>query len=86
MLEQRLDRVMKDKQTLDKQRQDRLITTLSSTLTTAVNAKLDKLIKVEMKNNVIPGTKLSIVSLDSSVEVYVLGVIVYLIYTCNVYQ
>ncbi len=47
---------MKDKQALDKQRQDKLITTLSATLTTAVNAKLDKLIKTEMKNNVLPGT------------------------------
>ena len=47
---------MKDKQSLDKQRQDKLITTLSGTLTTAVNAKLDKLIKTEIRNSVLPGT------------------------------
>lgn len=46
---------MKDKQALDKQRQDKLITALSGTLTTAVNAKLDKLVKTEMKNSVFPG-------------------------------
>lgn len=40
---------------MDKQKQDRLISSLSGTLTTAVNAKLDKLIKVEMKNNILPG-------------------------------
>ena len=55
LLEQKLDRFIKDKQALDKQRQDKLITTLSSTLTTAVNAKLDKLIKTEIKNSVLPG-------------------------------
>jgi hypothetical protein len=54
-LEQRFDRILRDKQALDKQRQDRLVTTLSNTLTTAVNAKLDKLIKAEMKNSVLPG-------------------------------
>ena len=47
--------MLKEKQTLDKQKQDKLITTLSGTLTTAVNAKLDKLVKAEMKNNVLPG-------------------------------
>ena len=55
ILEQKLDRVMKDKQALDKQRQDKLITALSSTFTTAVNAKLDRLVKSEMKNSVFPG-------------------------------
>lgn len=50
-----MDRVLKDKQTLDKQKQDKLITSLSSTLTTAVHAKLDKLVKTELKNSVLPG-------------------------------
>lgn len=54
-LEQRLDRILKDKQALDKQKQDRLITTLSSTLTTAVNTKMDKLIRTEIKNCILPG-------------------------------
>ncbi len=55
ILEQRLDRILKEKQVLDKQKQDRLISTLSHTLTTAVNVKLDKLVKIEMKNSVVPG-------------------------------
>lgn len=54
-VEQKLDRILKDKQLLDKQKQDKLITTLSNTLTTAVNAKLDKLVKTEMKNTILPG-------------------------------
>lgn len=52
--EQKLDRLLKDKQTMDKQRQDRLIASISQTLTTAVNTKLDKVVKSEMKNNVLP--------------------------------
>ena len=52
--EQKLDRVLKDKQTMDKQRQDRLIASISQTLTTAVNTKLDKVVRSEMKNNVLP--------------------------------
>ena len=39
---------------MDKQRQDRLIASISQTLTTAVNTKLDKVVKSEMKNNVLP--------------------------------
>ena len=54
LAEQKLDRVLRDKQTLDKQRQDRLISSVSQTLTTAVNTKLDKVVKSEMKNNVLP--------------------------------
>ena len=52
--QQRIDRVLKEKQTLDKQKQDRLISSLSQTLTTAVNTKLDKLVKNEMKTQVVP--------------------------------
>ena len=55
LAEQKLDRVLRDKQSLDKQRQDRLISSVSQTLTTAVNTKLDKVVKSEMKNNVLPG-------------------------------
>ena len=52
--EQRFDKMMRDKQLMDKQRQDRLISSLSQTLTTAVNTKLEKLVKNEIKNSVIP--------------------------------
>ena len=53
--EQRMDKILRDKQTLDKQRQDRLISSVSQTLTTAVNTKLDKLVRNEMKGQVVPG-------------------------------
>ena len=46
---------MKDKQLLDKPKHDRLISTVSQTLTTAVHTKLDKLIKAEMRASAVPG-------------------------------
>ena len=49
---------------MDKQKQDKLITTLSHTLTTAVNAKLDKLIKMEMKNSIVPGIEIICMTLS----------------------
>lgn len=52
--QQKLDRVLRDKQGLDKQRQDRLISSVSQTLTTAVNQKLDRVVKNEFKAQVIP--------------------------------
>ena len=53
--EQKLDSVLKERQVLDRQKQDKLISTVSQTLTAAVNAKLDKVVKTEMKTHVIPG-------------------------------
>ena len=50
-----MDRVLKDKQVLDRQRQDKLISTVSQTLTAAVNMKLEKVVKSEMKSQVVPG-------------------------------
>ena len=47
--------MLKDKQVLDRQRQDRLISTVSQTLTSAVHAKLEKVVKSEMKSQVTPG-------------------------------
>ena len=52
--EQKLDRVLREKQGLDKQRQDRLISSVSQTLTTAVNQKLDRVVKNEVKAQVVP--------------------------------
>ena len=49
-IEQRLDKVLKEKQQAEKQRHERLVQTLSQTVTTAVNARLDKVVKSEMKN------------------------------------
>jgi len=46
---------MKEKQSLDKMKQDKLISSLSQTLTAAVHAKLDKVVRTEMKNAVLPG-------------------------------
>ena len=54
-IEQKLDRVLKDKQVLDRQRQDKLISTISQTLTSAVHVKLEKVVKSEMKGQVTPG-------------------------------
>ena len=45
----------KERQVMDRQRQDKLLSTVSQTLTSAVNAKLEKLVKTEMKTHVIPG-------------------------------
>ena len=50
-----MERVMREKQAMDKQKQDKLIGSVSQTLTTAVNTKLDKLVRNEMKTQVLPG-------------------------------
>ncbi len=55
-----MDRALKEKQSVDKQRQDRLISSISSTLTTAVNTKLDKLVRSEMKSQVVPGKNVAL--------------------------
>ncbi len=53
-----MERALKDKQSVEKQRQDRMISSVSQTLTTAVNSKLDKLVRSEMKSQVVPGTRM----------------------------
>ena len=50
-----MDRALKEKQVLDRQRQDKLISTVAQTLTSAVNTKLERVVKTEMKNQVVPG-------------------------------
>ena len=40
---------------MDRQRQDKLISTVSQTLTSAVHVKLEKVVKSEMKTHVTPG-------------------------------
>lgn len=63
-----MDRVLKDKQVLDRQRQDKLISTVSQTLTSAVHAKLEKVVKSEMKNQVTPGAAFCICSHENIIE------------------
>ena len=53
--EQRLDKVLKERQLVDRQRQDKLISTVSQTLTSAVHVKLEKVVKTEVKTHVTPG-------------------------------
>ena len=52
----KLDKVLKEKQLVDRQRQDKLISTVSQTLSSAVHVKLEKCVKSEMKSHVTPGT------------------------------
>ena len=53
--EVRLEKVVRERQVMDRQRQDKLISTVSQTLTSAVHVKLEKVVKNEMKTNVNPG-------------------------------
>ena len=55
MSEVRLEKVVRERQVMDRQRQDKLISTVSQTLTSAVHVKLEKVVKNEMKTNVNPG-------------------------------
>ncbi|XP_070576076.1 enhancer of mRNA-decapping protein 4-like isoform X2 [Ptychodera flava] len=50
----RLDMALSEKQTMDKQKQEKLLETVSQTLSTTITQKLEKTVKVEMKNSVVP--------------------------------
>lgn len=51
--QQRYDRLSRDN-AQDKQKQDKFLNTLSQNVTSTVSSKLDKLVKQEMKNTVLP--------------------------------
>ena len=57
-VDERLERVLREKLTSEKARHDKLTSTLTSSLTGAVKNKLDHLVKAEMKNLVLPGESL----------------------------
>ena len=52
--EQRYDRLNRDG-AQEKQKQDKFLNTLSQNVTSTINTKLEKLVKQEMKNAVLPG-------------------------------
>lgn len=52
--DQRLDKALRERQTADKKKQEQLTSTLSQAVTNSITGKLDKTLKHEMKNNVIP--------------------------------
>lgn len=54
--EQTMERVLKEKQENDELRHEQLLTALSQSVTQTVTGKLDKLMKSEMKQSVVPGT------------------------------
>jgi enhancer of mRNA-decapping protein 4 len=66
--QQKLDRVLKDKQVLDRQRQDKLISTISQTLTSAVHVKLEKVVKSEMKGQVTPAVSRSLAGVQEQLS------------------
>lgn len=56
-LAQRLDKALREKHSGDKKKQDQLQSTLSQTLTTTLSGKLDKAVKAEVKNAVVPSVQ-----------------------------
>jgi enhancer of mRNA-decapping protein 4 len=69
--QQRLDKVLKEKQLVDRQRQDKLISTVSQTLTSAVHVKLEKVVKSEMKTHVTPAVSRSLGSVQDQLTAVV---------------
>ncbi len=55
----RLDRVLREKQSQDKARTDKMTSTLNASLTSALKNKLDHLVRSEIKNIVLPCKSLS---------------------------
>ncbi|XP_031552584.1 enhancer of mRNA-decapping protein 4-like isoform X2 [Actinia tenebrosa] len=54
---QRLDKALRERQTADKKKQEHLTSTLSQAVTNSITGKLDKTLKNEMKNNVVPAVQ-----------------------------
>ena len=50
-----MERVLKEKQERDQLRHEQLITALSQSVSQTVSGKLDKVMKTEMKQSVVPG-------------------------------
>ncbi|XP_006822030.2 enhancer of mRNA-decapping protein 4-like [Saccoglossus kowalevskii] len=51
---QRLDAALHERQSMDKQKQEKLLETVSQTLSTTITQKLEKTVRAEMKNCVLP--------------------------------
>lgn len=56
-LAQRLEKALREKHSGDKKRHEQLQSTLSQTLTTTLSGKLDKAVKAEVKNAVVPSVQ-----------------------------
>ena len=52
---QRLNTALQEKEALDKQKQERLLETVSKTLKQSVTSRLDNTVKAEITNKVVPG-------------------------------
>ncbi|XP_078608000.1 enhancer of mRNA-decapping protein 4-like isoform X2 [Branchiostoma floridae x Branchiostoma japonicum] len=56
----RLDEALRERQDLDKQKQERLLSTVSQTLNSSITSKLEKCVKQEVKNSVLPAVTKSL--------------------------
>ena len=50
-----MERMLREKQESDQLRHEQLISTLSQSVSQTVSGKLDKVMKTEMKQSVVPG-------------------------------
>lgn len=55
--DQRLEKALRERQTADKKKQEHLTSTLSQAVTNSITGKLDKTLKNEMKNSVLPAVQ-----------------------------
>lgn len=65
---QRLDKAFREKHSADKKRHEQLQSTLSQTLTTTLSGKLDKAVKAEVKNAVVPSVQKVLSSLQEQLN------------------
>jgi enhancer of mRNA-decapping protein 4 len=64
----RLEKAVRERQLVDRQRQDKLLSTVSQTLSSAVNAKLEKVVRTEMKTHVTPVVSRSLASVQEQLS------------------
>ena len=53
-VEEKIDAGFRDQQLADKQRQDRLMSTVQQSVATSLQGRVDRAVKQEIKNTVIP--------------------------------
>ena len=56
-----MERMLREKQESDQLRHEQLISTLSQSVSQIVSGKLDKVMKTEMKQSVVPGIYMCVV-------------------------
>ena len=57
-----MERMLREKQESDQLRHEQLISTLSQSVSQTVSGKLDKVMKTEMKQSVVPGIYMCVCS------------------------